>query len=370
VKVAKRTVGLWKNGAFQPVATDARGTVMADTNGTPRIASPFGARDVRPDLAAAIDYVEKGWDADLGLVRMGVRDYDPAIDRFTTPDPLYLEKPELCLKSPAQCNLYAYAQDPISATDPSGTDAEAAAIAASNVARAATRDPFSQSQAMDPSGPGPMSRATAAPPPPASEPGTTSPASASPAAPAADASEPSRADQRTAINAAAKTVLLRNQEMIEGKGGVLIPVPGKTLLPHDGSTWCSNYLAQVAKELGIPLPLRNANDTATYLQTNTKDWGSLGTDLARAQKMQQEGYFVVPALSAKGGIGHVQLLADEPATGVKLPAGMVVQGSPGGAWVAQSGRSVGYLNIRWTWKAADLAKVTFYYYKGTVGCSK
>ena len=55
-----------------------------------------------PGIAAALDYVEKGFDRDLGLVRMGVRDYDPYIGRFLTPDPLFLESPE---KAPARLGL-------------------------------------------------------------------------------------------------------------------------------------------------------------------------------------------------------------------------------------------------------------------------
>lgn len=35
---------------------------MGDRDGTPRIASPYGERDVHPDAAAAIDYVEEGYD--------------------------------------------------------------------------------------------------------------------------------------------------------------------------------------------------------------------------------------------------------------------------------------------------------------------
>jgi RHS repeat-associated protein len=124
VSVGGRVVGLVRGGAFQTVGTDLRGTVLAEANLTPRVASPFGQRDVHPAVAAAIDYVQKGYDADLGLVRMGVRDYDPEINRFTTPDPLYLERPELCLKSPVECNLYAYARNaPSLFIDPSGKEA-------------------------------------------------------------------------------------------------------------------------------------------------------------------------------------------------------------------------------------------------------
>jgi RHS repeat-associated protein len=109
--------------AFQLLATDSRETVLADTDGTPRLPSPYGARAVLPDLANAVDYASKRWDADLGVVRMGVRDYDPALNRFTTSDPLYLEMPEKCLTNRVSCNLYSYADDnPNSFVDPDGTD--------------------------------------------------------------------------------------------------------------------------------------------------------------------------------------------------------------------------------------------------------
>lgn len=124
VQVAGRTVGLLRNGAFTTVATDARGSVIAETDGTARVASAFGQRDVHPSMAAALDYVEKGYDADLGLVRMGVRDYDPEINRFTTPDPLFLEQPGRCVESPVQCSLYGYALNlPNLYSDPTGEQA-------------------------------------------------------------------------------------------------------------------------------------------------------------------------------------------------------------------------------------------------------
>ncbi len=132
VKLGGRTIGVLRNGAFENVATDLRGTLLADADGSPRIASPFGHRDVRPALSPAVDYVEKGFDADLGLVRMGIRDYDPEINRFTTPDPLFLEDLQKSLASPVEANLYSYARNaPLNFVDPRGTESnERPAVAA------------------------------------------------------------------------------------------------------------------------------------------------------------------------------------------------------------------------------------------------
>jgi len=62
-------------------------TVPSDRDGTPRLATPYGVRVGRPDLAAAFDRVEKAYDAELGTVRMGVRDYDHVLGQFWTPSP-------------------------------------------------------------------------------------------------------------------------------------------------------------------------------------------------------------------------------------------------------------------------------------------
>jgi RHS repeat-associated protein len=123
LRVANRLVGVLRNGVFQALPTDARGTVLADQNGTARLPSPFGDRATHPDLAAALDFVEHGYDADLGTIRLGVRDYDAKLERFLTPDPLYLEQPERCITSQVDCNLYTYARNnPLLFLDPSGMD--------------------------------------------------------------------------------------------------------------------------------------------------------------------------------------------------------------------------------------------------------
>jgi RHS repeat-associated protein len=79
---------------------------------------------VHPDVAPAIDYATKGWDADLGVVRMGVRDYDPLLSRFLQPDPLFLENLGKSVDSPVEANLYGYARNsPTTTVDPEGQEA-------------------------------------------------------------------------------------------------------------------------------------------------------------------------------------------------------------------------------------------------------
>jgi RHS repeat-associated protein len=127
VRVGNSAVGLLRNGSFALTANDVRGTVEADTGGAARLASPFGARPVHPDVAATADYAATPYDADLGADRMGVRDYDARIGRFLEPDPLFLEHPEKCADSPIECNLYGYARNrPLDFVDPKGTEGKEA----------------------------------------------------------------------------------------------------------------------------------------------------------------------------------------------------------------------------------------------------
>jgi RHS repeat-associated protein len=124
VRAAGSLVGVLENGVYVPLPVDTRGTVLADRDGVPAPVSPYGVR-AAPALpaadAAAIDFVQHGRDPDLGLVRMGVRDYDPALGAFTTADPLVLAQPEKCLANLPACSLYAYARgNPLGYWDPSG----------------------------------------------------------------------------------------------------------------------------------------------------------------------------------------------------------------------------------------------------------
>jgi RHS repeat-associated protein len=125
VGVVKHPMGASAAQSFALVATDARGTSLSDAHGAERNASPFGDRDVHPDVAAAVDFAALGWDADLKLVRMGVRDYDPRLSRFTTPDPLYLEHVEKFVQHRIDGTLYAYARNnPLQVVDPTGQEGE------------------------------------------------------------------------------------------------------------------------------------------------------------------------------------------------------------------------------------------------------
>lgn len=124
IRVAGLVVGVIENGRFRAIATDARGTVLVD--GAYRASTPFGVRESRGDASIAIDYAAKGWDEDLGVVRMGVRDYDPYLARFWSPDPLFAQDLERCAQSPTECALYGYVgNDPVEFVDPEGTEREA-----------------------------------------------------------------------------------------------------------------------------------------------------------------------------------------------------------------------------------------------------
>jgi len=115
-----RVVGLLHEGVFQAVPVDRRGSRLDAAAGGLAPTLPHGERReaARGDLLA---FAGAARDPLTGLVRLGVRDYDPRSARFTSADPLLLERPELCRERASECNLYGYARgNPVDVVDPSG----------------------------------------------------------------------------------------------------------------------------------------------------------------------------------------------------------------------------------------------------------
>ncbi|HVK28656.1 MAG TPA: RHS repeat-associated core domain-containing protein, partial [Nocardioides sp.] len=128
VELAGRVIGVYQVSAtgaeLRLLPTDPRGTLLGD-DGTPLLPTPFGTRATRPALARALDFAARGYDPDLGVVRFGVRDYDPYLGQFWTPDPQFLEAIDKVAASPVDGNLYTYARNnPLSLVDPSGLEPE------------------------------------------------------------------------------------------------------------------------------------------------------------------------------------------------------------------------------------------------------
>jgi RHS repeat-associated protein len=117
-----------RNGQRYYVMTDEVGTpervLDSDGNVVKKLRyDSFGLKlsDSAPDFALEIGFAGGIEDKTTGLVRFGMRDYDPAAGRWTARDPIGFEG--------GQANLYAYvANNPISLRDPSGLSAWGSAI--------------------------------------------------------------------------------------------------------------------------------------------------------------------------------------------------------------------------------------------------
>lgn len=124
IAVGGQLVGVLRQGKRVLAPVDLRGSLTGDADGSRSLPSPFGVRSGdRPQLAAAVDYVQRGYDADLGTVRMGARDYAPGLNQFLTPDPLFLSDIGRVGGNPVAGNLYTYARNaPLDFVDPLGLE--------------------------------------------------------------------------------------------------------------------------------------------------------------------------------------------------------------------------------------------------------
>jgi len=106
-------------GSAQVVADAATGAIYEQE------LYPYGLNDDSSastlTLESDYSYTTKERDDKTGLIYFGRRYYSPAIGRWITPDPLFLEDTELVTKMPREFNLYAYVQNnPVSNLDVDG----------------------------------------------------------------------------------------------------------------------------------------------------------------------------------------------------------------------------------------------------------
>jgi RHS repeat-associated protein len=114
-------LGRIRNGSFEFSPVDRVGTPLSTFGDSDSWHDPFGKGKVT-DIRLDFGFAGLVRDPLTGFVNMGVRDYEPELGQFTTPDPLYFEEPSLCLESPVECNLYSYAKNnPLKYVDPTGT---------------------------------------------------------------------------------------------------------------------------------------------------------------------------------------------------------------------------------------------------------
>lgn len=124
LKLGARVVGYFKNGTFVKTGQDHLNSVVLNENENVSLNTPYGEREERSESSEMLDFTLKGYDQEIGAVRMGHRYYDSVTGKFLTPDPLFLENAEKCVESPVECSLYGYAgNDPLRFVDPSGKGA-------------------------------------------------------------------------------------------------------------------------------------------------------------------------------------------------------------------------------------------------------
>jgi RHS repeat-associated protein len=117
---AGKTVAVRTGGKLHWLLADHQGTsqlsVEADTMAVrQQRQTPFGgARGVPGDLPGERDFVGGTRDVTTGLIHIGAREYDPALGRFISVDPVMGNEPQLM-------NAYAYSNNsPVTFSDPTG----------------------------------------------------------------------------------------------------------------------------------------------------------------------------------------------------------------------------------------------------------
>ena len=121
---AAGTVGVRTPGGLSWQATDHQGTPQysfraGDLAETQRRTTPFGAeRGGSPAWPSSAGFVN-GTKDPTGLTHIGARDYDPALGRFESVDPLFT------VEDPQSWHGYAYADNtPVTSSDPTGLRTE------------------------------------------------------------------------------------------------------------------------------------------------------------------------------------------------------------------------------------------------------
>jgi RHS repeat-associated protein len=115
-------LGYFKNEVWYDVESDHINTLIKDSSDNINLATPYGERISRDtDDHKVLDFALKGYDEEIGSVRMGHRFYDPVAKRFLTPDSYFVENFNETVRSPVEGNLFSYAgNNPVINTDPTG----------------------------------------------------------------------------------------------------------------------------------------------------------------------------------------------------------------------------------------------------------
>ena len=122
--IGDHRVSVWARGKLSHYFQDQVNSTVAMFNGKEFLKEakyPFGSEIEGNEVEETVSYGFAGGLRSFGLVQFQNRYYSPRLGRFISPDPLFLVRPELCVESPVECNLYSYAaNNPLRFNDPTG----------------------------------------------------------------------------------------------------------------------------------------------------------------------------------------------------------------------------------------------------------